>query len=86
MCGKMREKCLCDEREDCSGANPDWAGYCLCSENPYPCQEKVLDARPSVCECVAAPEPATCLGANCPDNFECEVVLGKQYCFTTAPP
>ena len=84
MCGKMREKCLCDARGDCSPSNANWPGLCSCSENPYSCDALVLDERPSICECVAEPAPTTCLGANCPDNYKCEVVLGKQYCFTTA--
>lgn len=84
MCGKMREKCLCDARGDCSPSNADWPGLCSCSENPYSCDDLVLDERPSICECVPEPAPGTCLGANCPDNYKCEVVLGKQYCFTTA--
>jgi hypothetical protein len=84
-CGKMREKCLCDTRGDCTQGNPNWPGMCVCSENPYPCDELVLDERPSVCECVPDPAPSTCLGAKCPDNFHCEVIIGKQYCFTTAP-
>lgn len=84
MCGKMREKCLCDARGDCSPSNANWPGLCSCSENPYSCDELVLDERPSICECVPEPAPTTCLGANCPDNYKCEVVLGKQYCFTTA--
>lgn len=85
MCGKMHERCFCDKRGDCSGADPNWPGFCVCSENPYACDEKVLDARPSVCDCVPDPGPTTCLGANCPENFECQAVIGKQYCFTTAP-
>lgn len=84
MCSKMREKCLCDARGDCSQGNANWPGLCACSENPYPCDELILDERPSVCECVPVPARATCLGVNCPDNFKCEVVIGKQYCFTTA--
>jgi hypothetical protein len=31
------------------------------------------------------PAGGTCLGANCPNNFRCEVVLGKPYCYTAAP-
>jgi hypothetical protein len=85
MCSKMRQKCLCDTRGDCSPGNANWPGLCSCSENPYPCDELVLDDRPSVCECVPVPAGGTCLGANCPNNFRCEVVLGKPYCYTAAP-
>jgi hypothetical protein len=86
-CGKEKERCFCDPRSDCSGADPNYDGYCLCTENPVGCNEQVLDTRPSVCACVPDVEAPNfgCLNADCPDDFDCEEIIGKAYCFTTGP-
>jgi hypothetical protein len=86
-CGKEKERCFCDPRSDCSGADPNYEGFCLCTENPVGCNELILDERPSVCACVPDVEApnAGCLNADCPDDFDCEEIIGKAYCFTTAP-
>lgn len=85
-CGKAKERCFCDPRSDCSGADPNYAGFCLCTENPVGCDAQVLDSRPSVCACVPDVEAPNlgCLNAHCPDGFDCEEVIGKAYCFTTS--
>jgi hypothetical protein len=86
-CGKEKERCFCDPRSDCTGADPNYEGFCLCTENPVGCNEQVLDTRPSVCACVPDVEAPNfgCLNLDCPDDFDCEEIIGKAYCFTTEP-
>lgn len=86
-CGQQKERCFCDPRSDCSGGDPNYEGYCLCTENPVGCNEQILDTRPSVCQCVPDVEAPNlgCLNADCPDDFDCEEIIGKAYCFTTGP-
>jgi hypothetical protein len=86
-CGKEKERCFCDPRTDCSVPDPNYEGICVCTENPVGCNEQILDRRPSVCECVPDVEAPNfgCLNLDCPDDFSCEEVIGKAYCFTTGP-
>jgi hypothetical protein len=86
-CGKEKERCFCDPRADCSVPDPNYAGICVCTENTGGCNEQILDERPSVCACVPDVEAPNlgCLKTDCPDDFACEEVIGKAYCFTTGP-
>jgi hypothetical protein len=86
-CSKEKERCFCDPRTECSVPDPNYQGICVCTENTGGCNEQILDERPSVCACVPDVQAPNlgCLNIDCPDDFDCEEVIGKAYCFSTGP-